>query len=179
MNCLSLNFWRSNRKRIGLVFSFARAKRKRPGCSKLLEDQSEAKGISPTLSKLKIKLTGVFQKFAKTKQNEVKTVKIVQDRSKTNLFVSYWEEEEKWKKTKLRFFWKEAKENEYNRSSTIVKGNRKPYFQTGSSCRHKMAMRMMKQRKKERWTEKLQEIFQVLSILKRPNHQIDVWIEPN
>jgi hypothetical protein len=84
-----------------------------------LEEQSEAKGISTTLSKLKVKLIGVFQKFAKTKQNEVKTVKTVQDRSKTNLFVSYCEEEEKRKKTKLRFLWKEAKKNEYNRSSTI------------------------------------------------------------
>jgi hypothetical protein len=36
-----------------------------------------------------------------------------------------------------------------------------------------MAMRMMKQRKKERWTEKLQEIFQVIFILKGLGHQID------
>jgi hypothetical protein len=53
------------------------------------------------------------------KQSEVKHSKIEQDRSKTNVFVSYCEEEEKRKKTKLRFFWKEAKKNEYNRSSTI------------------------------------------------------------
>jgi hypothetical protein len=37
-----------------------------------------------------------------------------------------------------------------------------------------MAMRMMKQRKKERWTEKLQEIFQVIFILKGLDHQIDM-----
>jgi hypothetical protein len=48
----------------------------------------------------------------------VKPFKIVPDRSKTNIFVSYCEEEEKRKKTKLRFFNK-AKKNEYNCSSTI------------------------------------------------------------
>jgi hypothetical protein len=84
-----------------------------------LEEQSEAKGISPKLSKLKVKRFDVFQNFEKTKQSEVKPFKIVQDRSETNIFVSYSEEEEKRKKTKLRFFWKESKKNEYNRSSTI------------------------------------------------------------
>jgi hypothetical protein len=62
--------------------SFARTKQKRPGYSKILEEQSEAKGISPRLSKWKVKRIGVFRKFATTKQNEVKTFKIVQDRSK-------------------------------------------------------------------------------------------------
>jgi hypothetical protein len=33
-----------------------------------LEEQSEVKGISPTLSKLKVKQIGVFQKFLKQKQ---------------------------------------------------------------------------------------------------------------
>jgi hypothetical protein len=58
---------------------------------------SEAKGISPTLfkSKVKRKQIGVFQKFEKTKQKEVKPFKIVQDRSKMNVFVSDCEEEEK------------------------------------------------------------------------------------
>jgi hypothetical protein len=105
-----LSFARTKRKRIGLVLSFARTKRKRPGYSKFLEEQSEAKGISPRLSKWKVKRIGVFQKFAKTKQNEVKTFKIVQDRSKTNLFISYCEEEENRKKTKLRFFWERSEE---------------------------------------------------------------------
>ncbi len=114
-----MSFARTKRKRNGLVLSFARTKRKRPGYSTFLEEQSEAKGISPRLSKWKVKRIGVFRKFAKTKQNEVKTFKIVQDRSKTKLFISYCEEEEKGKKTKLRFFWSEAKKNEYNRSSTI------------------------------------------------------------
>jgi hypothetical protein len=59
-----------------------------------LEEQSEVKGISPTLSKLKVKQIGVFQKFLK-KNSEVKPFKIVQDRSKTNIFISYCEEEEK------------------------------------------------------------------------------------
>jgi hypothetical protein len=43
-----------------------------------LEEQSEVKGISPTLSKLKVKQIGVFQKFLK-KNSEVKPFKIVQD----------------------------------------------------------------------------------------------------
>ncbi len=53
------------------------------------------RGISPTLSKSKVKRIGVFQKFAKMKQNEVKPFRIVQDRNKTNVFVSEREEEEK------------------------------------------------------------------------------------
>jgi hypothetical protein len=48
------------------------------------------------------------------KQNEVKLFKILQDRSKTNVFVSNCVEEEK-RKNEASFFW----ENEYNRSSTI------------------------------------------------------------
>jgi hypothetical protein len=68
-----------------------------------LEEQSEAKGISPTLSKSKVKRIRVFQKFAKAKQNKTKPSKTEQARSKTNVFVSYCEEEEKRKKTKLRF----------------------------------------------------------------------------
>jgi hypothetical protein len=68
---------------------------------------------------LKIKQIEVFQKFAETNENEVKPFQIVQNRSKTNVFVSDCEEEEKRKKTKLRFFWSKAKKNEYNRSSTI------------------------------------------------------------
>jgi hypothetical protein len=46
----------------------------------------------------------------------------VQDRSKTNVFVIDFEEEEIRKKTKLRFALEQSKEqrnNEYNRSSTI------------------------------------------------------------
>jgi hypothetical protein len=83
-----------------------------------LEEQSEVKGISPTLSKFKVKRIGVFQKFKKTKQSEVKPFQIVQDRSRTKIFVSYFEEEEKRKKTILLFL-NESKKNEYNRSSTI------------------------------------------------------------
>ncbi len=110
---------RSKRKKFGLVFNFARMKQKRPGCSKIWHKRSEAKGISPTLSKSKVKRIGVSQKFAKTNKNEVKPFKILQNRSKTNIFVSDCEEEEKRKKTKLRFFWSTAKKNEYNRSATI------------------------------------------------------------
>ncbi len=44
---------------------------------------------------------------------------MVQDRSKTNIFVSYCEEEEKRKKRRFELFWNEAKKNEYNRSSAI------------------------------------------------------------
>jgi hypothetical protein len=60
-----------------------------------LEEQSEAKGISPTFSKLMIERIGVFQKFVKTKQNEVKLFKILHDRSKMNVFFSNCVEEEK------------------------------------------------------------------------------------
>jgi hypothetical protein len=77
-----------------------------------LEERSEVKGISPILSKSKVKRIGVFQKFAKMKQNEVKHSKIEQDRSKTNVFVSYCEEEEKQKKTKLCFFLERSKEKQ-------------------------------------------------------------------
>jgi hypothetical protein len=78
--------------------------RKRPGCSKILEEQSEAKGMSPTFSKSMVKRIGVFKKFVKLKQNEVKLFKIVQDRSKTNVFVSNCVEEEK-RKNESSFFW--------------------------------------------------------------------------
>jgi nitrogen regulatory protein PII-like uncharacterized protein len=61
----------------------------------------------------------MFQKFVKTKQNKVKLFKILQDRSKTNVFVSNCVEEEKLK-NETSFLWgKNAKKNEYNCSSTI------------------------------------------------------------
>jgi hypothetical protein len=84
-----------------------------------LKEQSEAKGISPTFSKSMVKRIGVFQKFVKTKQNEVKLFKILQDRSKTNVFVGNCVEEEKRKNEASFFGGKKAKKNEYNRSSTI------------------------------------------------------------
>jgi hypothetical protein len=58
-------------------------------------------------------------KISETKQNKVKSFKILQDRSKTNIFVNNCVEGEKRKKTKLRFFLNKAKKNEYNRSATI------------------------------------------------------------
>ncbi len=61
----------------------------------------------------------MLQKFVKTKQNEVKLFKILQDRSKTNVFVSNCVEEEKWKNEASFFFGNKAKKNEYNRSLTI------------------------------------------------------------
>jgi hypothetical protein len=82
-------------------------------------EQSEAKGISPTFSKSMIKRIGVFQKFVKTKENEVKFFTILQDRSKTNVFISNCVEEEKRKNEASFFFGKKAKKNEYNRSSSI------------------------------------------------------------
>jgi hypothetical protein len=61
----------------------------------------------------------MFQKFVKTKQNEVTLFKALQDRIKTNVFVSNFVEEKK-RKNETSFFWgKKAKKNEYNRSSTI------------------------------------------------------------
>jgi hypothetical protein len=84
-----------------------------------LEQQSEAKRISPMFSKSMVKRIGMFQKFVKTKQNEVKLFKILQDRSKMNVFVRNCVEEKK-RKYETSFFWeKKAKKNEYNRSSTI------------------------------------------------------------
>ncbi len=50
-----------------------------------------------------VKLIGVFQKFVKTKQNEVKLFKILQDRSKTNVFFSNCVEEKK-RKNEASFF---------------------------------------------------------------------------
>jgi hypothetical protein len=65
--------------------------------------RSENDQVVPNFWKNKVKRRELAQ-HAKTKWNEVKPFKIVQDRSKTNIFVSYYEEEEKRKKTKLRFF---------------------------------------------------------------------------
>jgi hypothetical protein len=69
-----------------------------------LEEQSEAKGISPTFSKSKVKRIGLFQKFGKMKQSEVNLFKILQDRSKTNVFVPYCVKEEK-RKNEASFFY--------------------------------------------------------------------------
>ncbi len=75
--------------------------------------------LAQFFSKSMVKRIGMFQKFVKTKQNEVKLFKILQDRSKTNVFVSNCVEEKK-RKNETAFFWgKKAKKNEYNRSSTI------------------------------------------------------------
>ena len=68
-----------------------------------MEEQSEAKGISPTFSKSKLKRIGLFQKFGKTKQSEVNLLKILQDRSKTNLLVPNCVKEEK-RKNEASFF---------------------------------------------------------------------------
>jgi hypothetical protein len=54
----------------------------------------------------------------KTKQNKVKLFKILQNRSKMNVFVSNCVEEET-KKRSFFFLGKKAKKNEYNGSSTI------------------------------------------------------------
>jgi hypothetical protein len=56
-----------------------------------------------------IKLIGVLQKFVKTKQNEVKLLKILQDRSKTNVFFSNCVEEEKRKNEASFFFGKKRR----------------------------------------------------------------------
>ena len=84
-----------------------------------MEEQSETKGISPTFSKSKLKRIGLFQKFGKTKQSEVNLLKILQDRSKTNVFVPNCVKEEKRKNEVSFFLGKKAKKNEYNRSSAI------------------------------------------------------------
>jgi hypothetical protein len=76
-----------------------------------LEEQSESKGISPTFSESMVKRIGVFQKFVKMKQNEVKLFKILQDRSKTNVFLYNCVEEEKRKNKTLFFFREKSEEN--------------------------------------------------------------------
>ena len=47
---LVYNFLRSKRKR-NVVLTLSRTRQKRPGCYKILEERSEAKGIGPILSK--------------------------------------------------------------------------------------------------------------------------------
>ncbi len=79
-----------------------------------MEEQSESKGISPTFSKSMAKRIWVLQKYVKMKQNEVKLFKIlhVQDRSKTNIFVSNCVEEEKRDRVILRMrTWKCVRQN--------------------------------------------------------------------
>ncbi len=58
-NWFSLQF-RQDESTKCILFPFLITKRKRPDCSKFLEEQSEAKGISPMFSKLKVKRIGVF-----------------------------------------------------------------------------------------------------------------------
>ncbi len=52
------------------------------------------------------------------KHSEVNLLKILQDRSKTNVFVPNWVKEEK-RKNEALFFFQKAKKNECDRSSTI------------------------------------------------------------
>jgi hypothetical protein len=68
-----------------------------------LEQQSEAKGISQIFSKWMVKRIGMFRKFVKTKQSEVKLFKILQDQSKTKVFVSNCVEEKN-ENTENKFF---------------------------------------------------------------------------
>jgi hypothetical protein len=84
-----------------------------------LEQQSEPKGISQIFSKWMVKRIGMFQKFVKTKQSEVKLFKILQDRSKTNVFVSNCVEEKNENTENKFFLGKKAKKNLCNRSLTI------------------------------------------------------------
>ncbi len=65
--------------------------------------------LAQFFSKLMVKRIEMFQKFVKTKQNEVKLFKILQDRSKTNVFVSNCVEEKK-RKNETSFFWGEKEE---------------------------------------------------------------------
>jgi hypothetical protein len=71
-----------------------------------LEEQSEAKGFSP---KSKVKRIGLFQKFGKMKQSEVNLLQILQDRSKTNVFVPNCVKEEKLKNEASFFFEKKRR----------------------------------------------------------------------
>ncbi len=80
---LAYNFLRSKRKR-NVVLTLSRTRQKRPGCSKILEERSEAKGIGPILSKNEGKTnrcipkileneterSELFKNFTRSKQNE-------------------------------------------------------------------------------------------------------------
>jgi len=84
----------SKRKQVSLFFNFASWTKQSEMWFLPFQLQSEnvqlflkfckAKGISP---RLKVKRIGVYQKFAKIKQNEVKPFRIVQDRRGTSLLV--------------------------------------------------------------------------------------------
>jgi hypothetical protein len=65
--------------------------------------RSENDQVVPNVWKNKVKRRELAQ-YAKTKWNEVKPFKIVQDRSKTNIFISYCEEEEKLNKKRSFVF---------------------------------------------------------------------------
>ncbi len=54
----------------------------------------------------------MFQKFVKTKQNEVKTFKILQDRSKTNIFDINCVGGGKRKKNETSFFSEQSEEKQ-------------------------------------------------------------------
>ncbi len=71
--------------------------------------RNENDQVVPNFWKNKVKRRELAQ-HVKTKWNEVKPFKIVKDRSKTNNFISYYEEEEKRKKTKLRFLLEQSEE---------------------------------------------------------------------
>jgi hypothetical protein len=84
-----------------------------------LKEQSEAKGISPMFSKLEVEQIGVFLKFEKTKQIEVKLFKIVQIKAKRTSSLVIVKKRKNEKKRSFNFFLNEAKKNEYNRSPAI------------------------------------------------------------
>jgi hypothetical protein len=86
---------------------------------KFWKNKVKRRDLAQCFQSSKVKLISVFQKFVKMKQNKTEPFKIEQERSKTNIFVSDCEEKEKRKKRSFVFFWKEAKKNENNRSSTI------------------------------------------------------------
>jgi hypothetical protein len=84
-----------------------------------LEQQSEAKGISPIFFEIDGKTNRDVPKICENEAKRSKTFKILQDRSKTNVFVSNCVEEKKRKNETSLFWGKKAKKNECNRSPTI------------------------------------------------------------
>ncbi len=70
-------------------------------------------------SKLEVEQIGVFLKFEKTKQIEVKLFKIVQIKAKRTSSLVIVKKRKNEKKRSFNFFLNEAKKNEYNRSPAI------------------------------------------------------------
>ncbi len=113
--------------------------------------------------------------MSKTKQNEVKPSKIVQDRRQNERLRQWLWKRGKTKKNKASSFWNKAKENEYNRSSTnedLPLLIRTPFFIFNFSLRftsfdhsEKGAKQKQKQKQKQKVMAGWDLIFLYLDVL--------------